>query len=477
MLTLILLAVVLLASLPYWLPAAILRLRSRIFTGINGEEGIAIPGDMVDPAHLKQVYSHPAAGGRSRGAALSDLFWYWLSPGPEIHQEHIEPGERYDEVARCTQRILSLPKKSAEELAAHCVEKVLRQQAIHDARTVRLRDLMMPVWAEFYYALVFGGPCPPEARELIVGNANDVVTALKCCGLRHMDTRLRLTEYLVWKLLAREVAHPLPDCLTTEERAFYLQGVFFNTAVVQMSEAMTHLCLAVAQHPEIQTKIASNLDDERYLDRVIAETLRVYPLFGISHRITTDAIVAGEHAIPRGSVLCFNHPEYHRSGFGDPERFDPDRWKDTSPREANYIPFGVTGNRPCPAQALASITMRAALREIVRRFELYSSASHTRSIPHRGPCLLVWRNGNHGHGRRKAALLFMRIQDRWGDVWRSLVQLVLGTWMVLDARRQRLCQRYFEQQDNGMTPTLPQSACPFARNKGASALSLEKSKS
>ncbi|MFD1050121.1 hypothetical protein ACFQ1S_33665 [Kibdelosporangium lantanae] len=33
------------------------------------------------------------------------------------------------------------------------------------------------------------------------------------------------------------------------------------------------------------------------------------------------------------------------------------------------------------------------------------------------------------------------------DVSRSVVQLVLGTYMVWDARRQRLCQRYFDQPD------------------------------
>src|SRR6516164_1760515 len=82
--------------------------------GINGEEGIPIPGELVDATHFKQVYSHPAANGRSRGAALSDLFWYWLSPGPEMHQEHLEPGKKYEEVARTTGRMLAIPMKAAE---------------------------------------------------------------------------------------------------------------------------------------------------------------------------------------------------------------------------------------------------------------------------------------------------------------------------------------------------------------------------
>ena len=102
-------------SFPWWLPSVVLALRMRIFASINGDEGIPIPGSLVDASRLKQIYAHPAANGRSRGAALSDLFWYWLSPGPEVHQEHLEDGPRYDEVARTTSRILA---GRSEDLAA-----------------------------------------------------------------------------------------------------------------------------------------------------------------------------------------------------------------------------------------------------------------------------------------------------------------------------------------------------------------------
>jgi hypothetical protein len=203
-------SLVLVGSLPYWLPAAVVAVRIRIFTVINGEEGNSIPGKLVDASHFKQVYSHPAADRRSRGAALSDLFWYWLSPGPQVHQEHLEPGEHYREVARTTGRILAIPKKAAEDLAARCVSRVLSERTARNISLVRLRDLFMPVWADFYYQLVFNEPCPAEARALIVGNANDVVTALKCCGLRHMKKRHRLTQFLMEKVATGRVAHTLP---------------------------------------------------------------------------------------------------------------------------------------------------------------------------------------------------------------------------------------------------------------------------
>jgi hypothetical protein len=436
------------ASLPRWLPAAIIRLRMWIFTRINGEETIELPGATADAARFKRVYAHPAADGRSRGAALSDLFWYWLSPGPEIHQEHLEPGKRYDEVAATTRRILALPRRAEEELARRCLVRALGRAPVQRAKLVRLRDWVMPVWADFYYELVFGERCSAAARRLIVDNANDVVTALKCCGLRHMDKRDRLTRFLTARIEAGGLPHELPARLTTREQALYLQGVFFNTAIVQMSEAMAHLLLVLAQHVEVQNAVVAQLEDERYLDRVAAETLRLYPLFGIAHRIASADIAVDERTtIPKGSVLCFNYPEFHRIGYPEPERFEPERWQTLSGRDANYIPFGVTGNRPCPAQAIALVTLRVATQEVLRRLALYSSASHTRSLPNRGPCLVVSRDRPLGRRLRGAALAFVRVRDRWEDVYRGLVQLVLGSYMVWEARRLRMCERHFAGTD------------------------------
>lgn len=436
------------ASFPYWIPSAVIALRMRIFTRVNGEEGLGIPGDIVDASLFKQVYSHPAANGRSRGAALSDLFWYWLSPGPEMHQEHLESGERYDEVARTTRHILALSKKESEELTARCTAKVMESLGTSRVSVIRLRDIVMPIWADFYYEVVFGEACSPAARELIVGNANDVVTALKGCGLRHMEKRTLLTRFLIRKLRTSGIPHALPASLSIEEQAFYLQGVFFNTAIVQMSEAMAHLLMVLAQHPEVQAKLAGDLDDEAYLDRVIKETMRLYPLFGIAHRITSADIPLDKGAtIRKETVLCFDYPAYHRTGFNEPERFDPDRWTNLSPREAHYIPFGVATNRPCPASGLAPLTMQVATREILKRFMVSSSASHTRSIPNRGPCLLVRRTGGRDPRPPRSLVLYLYLRDRWEDVWRSFVQLFLGSYMVWDARRLRLCGRIFEAQE------------------------------
>jgi hypothetical protein len=89
--------------------------------------------------------------------------------------------------------------------------------------------------------------------------------------------------------------------------------------------------------------------------------------------------------------------------------------------------------------------MRVAAAEVLRRYTLATSAGHTRSLPNRGPCLLtpvsVAQDAIAGPARTRLVLL--RVRDRWEDVWRSFVQLVLGTYMVWDARRLHLCRSYF----------------------------------
>ncbi|MEY9892519.1 hypothetical protein ABIA31_006196 [Catenulispora sp. MAP5-51] len=474
------LAVAVVASLPYWLPGIVVNLRVRIFALVNGTEGIPVPGKLVGTDDFKRVYADPAADGRSRGAALSDLFWYWLAPGPEVHQEHLEPGPRYDDVARTTRRTIArLRKDDWEELVARCAVREFdrldgvgggeggagagaaagvgvgagagtgaRARTARRARVVRLRDAMMPLWASVYYEVVFDEPCPPQARDLIVANANDVVSALKCTRLRHMRRRERLTRYLRGRIADGAVPHGLPTTLSEQEQAYYLQGTYFNTAVVQMSEGMAHLLLAIAARPELQRQLREKQDPE-FLDRVIDETLRVYPLFGVAHRITSAQIALGETAIPAGSVLLFNYAEYHHAGAADAAEFDPDRWLREHVERVNNIPFGISANRPCPARGIASLTMRVAAAEMLRRYALSTSAGHTRSLPNRGPCLLTPLAADGPAEPRPPAvrLALLRARDRWEDVWRSLVQLVLGTYMVWDARRLRLCRNYFAAQE------------------------------
>ena len=430
-------------SLPRWLPPGVVRLREWIFVRINGTEGIPVPGPLVGAEHFERVYADPAADGRSRGAGLSDLFWYWLAPGPQMHQEHLEPGERHRAAARTTRQVLAVSHRRSDELATAATRRVLDSLPTGRTSHVRLRDLMMPVWAEVYYELVFGEPCPPDVRAMIVANADDVVSALKGTRLRHLDRRDRLTRYLLDRLAAGTCPVRLPPLFTAQETAWYLQGAFFNTAVVQMSEAMAHILLAIAEHPPVQRDLVAGIDEDDALDRAVDETLRVHPLFGIAHRITSAPISLPTGVLlPAGSVLLFNYLAFQRTGPAPDGAFDPDRWFTLRRKDAHFLPYGVVANRACPARGVAPVMLRAATREVLRRYALASSVAHSRSLPSRGPAYLTPVGVT---GPRRPRLWAMRVRDRWADVGRGVRQLVFGSWMVVDARRQRLCANYFEE--------------------------------
>ncbi|MGW7518628.1 cytochrome P450 [Streptomyces sp. NPDC054796] len=438
----------------WWLPRAVVALRVRIFEKVNGDRVVTLPNATHGPEVFERVYAHPSADGRSEGAGLSDLFWYWLAPGPEVHQEHLEPGERYEDVAATTRSVLAGNSADLTAAATRAVAGAL--DALPDTRIslVRLRDLVMPAWAEFCYELVFQERCPPHARDLITAHADDVVTALKCTGLRHPRRRARLTAYLRDRVEAGHVPHRLPASLSLPEQVHYLQGTLFNTAVVQLSEATAHVLFALAHHPRVQQRLAADPEDDRYLTRVLDETMRLYPLFGIAHRITTGDIPLDEATVlPAGSVVCFSYPDYHATGYERPDVFDPDRWTRLTAKDAHHIPYGMAANRPCPAWRISPLVLRAAVREVLARFRLDTTAAHTRSIPHRAPCLLIPRGLNPAPRRLNALRTFVRLRDGVEDVTRGVRQLVLGTVMVLHARRRRPAARYFdEQQRAGRCP-------------------------
>ena len=253
-----------------------------------------------------------------------------------------------------------------------------------------------------------------------------------------------MTDFLINKLQAGELPHTFPSGFTQLEQAYYLQGTFFNTAIVQMSEAMAHLIMTLARHPKTQARLASSPDDRQFYDHVINENLRLYPLFGIAHRITTDDIQIDDIKVKRNSVICFNYPEYHKVGYEEADRFRPERWQQCPVKDSNYLPFGITSNRPCPAQGIALISMRHLLHGMLQRYQFITGAEHSRSLPNRGPCLQLVNNQKELSERtHKKLLLWMKIKDQWENLYRSILQLTLGTIMIIDARRLRLCANHF----------------------------------
>ena len=126
------------------LPTYIVNLRMWLFTRVNGDDGIQLPNDSlgVDGKEFKRLYSHRAARLRSKqqGVGLSDLFWYFLSPGAHIHQEHVETADpRYALVSSLTRKLCAMSADKLAALGSKHAEELLSADSVGDRTLTRLR--------------------------------------------------------------------------------------------------------------------------------------------------------------------------------------------------------------------------------------------------------------------------------------------------------------------------------------------------
>lgn len=477
------------ASFPHWFTAVVIAIRMRVFTRLNADHGVEFPNADVKGRDMLRLYSNENVRGRSFGAELSDLFWYFLSPGPELHQEQVENGLLYDVLSDATSKLLSSPASVLEEIATKHAEALFRKHLpTRDSfATCRLRDFYFPLMTTIMYELIFGEEITEKELKLLQATGENVVNAIKFSSFRNMKLRNKTTDFLIAKLSNPASTLAVGDGvfdqrLTLREKALHLQGAFFVTGCVQMSEALAHSTLALAQHPEVCAKLFRLLHEDgkaasQYLTLVIDEVLRVWPLFGIAHRITSASVTAPSgKTYPAGSVFCFNYPKFHHSGFDSPEEFRPERWLTLSRTKANYMPFGVMANRPCPAQRVSLILTKAIIRVAVLRATFFSSASHIRSLPCRGPSVMCARASSFlPDGNRKPLpaeisdpavlpgdyassedaltisrtllvrmlLLLLKLRDTWANSFNAVTQLVVGSYMMWEHKKLKLCTGFF----------------------------------
>lgn len=154
--------------------------------------------------------------------------------------------------------------------------------------------------------------------------------------------------------------------------------------------ATSYALHAIASHDEVQRRVHAELDDVlegpatledvqrlSYLERVVHESLRLYPPIHGIPRKTVQPTTLGEHRLPAEEDVLIAVWAMHRDDrfYDDPLAFDPSRWADTSPQERGfeYVPFGG-GPRICVGRHLARLELKVVLAAVCSRYEL-SAAS------------------------------------------------------------------------------------------------------
>jgi len=139
---------------------------------------------------------------------------------------------------------------------------------------------------------------------------------------------------------------------------------------------------AVHRHPEVKARLHAELDaagdappDEiaklPYLNAVVDETLRRYPVVEAVFRLLEKPWSLGGWEIPAGVSIAAAIALVHRREdiYPEPDAFRPERFLDGKPGPHEYLPFGG-GHRRCIGAAFSHYESCLALATVLREFEL-----------------------------------------------------------------------------------------------------------
>nr|XP_012614512.1 cytochrome P450 3A5-like [Microcebus murinus] len=165
--------------------------------------------------------------------------------------------------------------------------------------------------------------------------------------------------------------------------------VFIFAGYETTSSVLSFIMYELATHPHVQEKLQKEIDaalpentpftydalaQMEYLDMVVNETLRLFPIGARLERVCKKDIEIKGMFIPKGVVVMIPTYVLHRDSkyWPEPEEFRPERFSKKNKDNIDpyiYLPFG-TGPRNCIGMRFTLMIMKLALIKILQNFSL-----------------------------------------------------------------------------------------------------------
>ncbi|KAJ7305927.1 hypothetical protein JRQ81_010293, partial [Phrynocephalus forsythii] len=171
----------------------------------------------------------------------------------------------------------------------------------------------------------------------------------------------------------------------TDEEIIAQAIIFIFAGYEPSSNSLSFLAYSLATHPDVQQKIQDEIDSVlpnkapltydaimnlEYLDMVVNETQRLYPLGGRIERASKKDVEINGVTIPKGTVVMISPYVLHRNPefWPEPEEFRPERFsKENNIDPYTFLPFGA-GPRNCIGMRFALVTMKVAIVALLQHF-------------------------------------------------------------------------------------------------------------
>lgn len=274
-----------------------------------------------------------------------------------------------------------------------------------------MQALAVTITGEALFGTEFGTAAIEQAREsipvvirqgMIRALSPGFVEKLMVRGNRQFDNAVTSMRAVVLDLIAdwRAAGTDRGDLLSmllmarddggegmTDEQAYDEVVTLLSAGIETSALALAWLFHEISQHPGVEARLHAELDEVldgapvtidhvarlTYTRQVVDETLRMYPIWILMRRTTSEVDLAGA-TIPAGTEVTISPHALHFDprSFPDPDRFDPDRWSaqraGSVPRGA-FVPFGA-GNRKCVGTAFALTEMVVTIATVAARWRL-----------------------------------------------------------------------------------------------------------
>lgn len=304
------------------------------------------------------------------------------------------------------QRKAAQPAFHRQRVAGYAEQMVAEAVAVRDSwrdgQEVDLAQEMMRLTLRIVAKTLFDTELGGEVQELteaindIMGMYNflvalpavEVLIHLRMPGVAGFAKAKRKVDAVVYRMIEAHRKRgadsgDLLDMMLRSEEDFPAESgtaneslrdqviTIFLAGYETVANALIWTWYLVSQHPEVERSVHEETDrvlqgrtptvDDvpklRYLETVLAESMRLYPPAWAMGRRARNDFTLGDYRLPAGTTVLVSQYVTHRDprNFSDPLAFDPDRFafggRATFPKFA-YFPFGA-GARQCIGEAYA----------------------------------------------------------------------------------------------------------------------------